>query len=178
MDTCTYLDGNALLDGLAGVRAGRCPERAGAQPFLYELDLADGTCRERQLDERGAEFPRLDDRLVAYRNRYGYAVMADGTNFFMPGETMVVKYDRQGGHSQYHRFGRGRFPGEPVFVPRSPDAAEDDGFALTVVADMPAGTSYLAILDARNLEAAPLAKAHLEHRFPLGFHGNFAAGVV
>ncbi|HWP65330.1 MAG TPA: carotenoid oxygenase family protein [Candidatus Limnocylindria bacterium] len=178
MDACTYLDGAALLAGLAGVRAGECPDNAGAVPFLYELDLASGTCRERQLDDRSAEFPRLDDRLVAYRNRYGYAVMADGPNFFMPGELMLVKYDRQGGRSQYHRFGRGHFPGEPVFVPRAPDAAEDDGFVLSVVADMPAGTSYLAVLDARDLDAPPLAVAHLEHRVPLGFHGNFAAGVV
>jgi carotenoid cleavage dioxygenase-like enzyme len=178
MDACTYLDGPALLEGLAGLRAGRCPDNAGAVPFLYEIDLAAGTCRERQLDDRGAEFPRLDDRLVGHPNRFGYAVMADGRNFFMPGETMIVKYDRRGGRSQYHRFGRGHFPGEPVFVPRSPDAAEDDGVVLTVVADMPAGTSYLAILDARNLDGVPLAKAHLQHRVPLGFHGNFAAGVV
>jgi carotenoid cleavage dioxygenase len=179
MDACTYLDGGALLDGLAGVRAGRSSDGFGAVPFLYELDLAAGTCRERQLDERSAEFPRLDDRLVAHRNRYGYAVMADGPNFFMPaGETMIVKYDRQGGHNQYQRFGRGHFPGEPVFVPRSPDAAEDDGFVVTVVANMPAGTSYLAVLDARDVGAPPLAKAHLQHRVPLGFHGNFAAGVV
>jgi carotenoid cleavage dioxygenase len=178
MDTCTYLDGQALLDGLAGVRAGKCPDNAGANPFLYELDLATGTCRERKLDERGAEFPRLDDRRVGYPNRFGYAIMSDGLNFFAPGETMVVKYDRHGGRSQYHRFGRGHFPGEPIFVPRSPDAAEDDGFVLTVVADMPAGTSYLAVLDARNVGGEPLAIAHLRHRVPLGFHGNFAAGVL
>jgi carotenoid cleavage dioxygenase len=178
MDACTYLDGDALLAGLAGVRAGQCPDDAGAVPFLYELDLASGTCRERQLDDRGAEFPRLDDRLVGHRNRYGYAVMSDSRNFFLPGELTLVKYDRQGGRSQHHRFGRGHFPGEPVFVPRTADAAEDDGFVLSVVADMPAGTSYLAVLDARNLEAPPLAVAHLEHRVPLGFHGNFAAGVV
>jgi carotenoid cleavage dioxygenase-like enzyme len=178
MDACSYLDGNALLDGLATVRTGRCPDRAGANPFLYELDLAGGTCRERQLDDRGAEFPRLDDRRVGYANRYGYAVIADGPNFFAPGETSIVKYDRQGGRSQYHHFGHGHLPGEPVFVPRGPDAAEDDGFVLTVVADMPSGTSYLAVLDARNVDAAPLAKAHLRHRVPLGFHGNFAPGVV
>ena len=180
MDACTYLDGAALLDSLAGIRAGRCPGRAGAMPFVYELDLASGSCREQQLDERGAEFPRLDDRLVAYPNRYGYAVMGDGPNsVLLPvGETMIVKYDRRGGRSQFHRFGRGHFPGEPIFVPRAPEAAEDDGFVLTIVADMSAGTSYLAILDARNLEAQPLAKAHLHHRVPLGFHGNFAPGVV
>ena len=38
--------------------------------------------------------------------------------------------------------------------------------------------SYVAILDAQNMSAAPLAKCHLKDRLPLGFHGNFAGGIV
>jgi carotenoid cleavage dioxygenase len=178
MDACAYRDGQALLDGLATFRSGRCPDGASAVPVLYELDLATGACRERQLDDRGAEFPRLDDRRVGHRNRFGYAVMADDPHFFGEGEKTIVRYDREGGPSQLHRFGAGHFPGEPVFVPRAADAAEDDGFVVTVVADMHAGSSYLAILDARNVDRPPLARAHLAHRVPMGFHGNFAAGVV
>jgi all-trans-8'-apo-beta-carotenal 15,15'-oxygenase len=62
-------------------------------------------------------------------------------------------------------------------VPRAAGAGEDDGFVLSVVATNE-GKSYLAVLDAKNIDAKPLAKAHLEHRVPLGFHGNFATGVV
>lgn len=178
MDACTYRDGQALLEGLARFRAGACPDGASAVPVLYELDLETGACRERQLDDRAAEFPRLDDRRVGYRNRFGYAVVADGAGFFGPEEKTLVKYDRQGGRRQVHRFGPGVFPSEPVFVPRAAGADEDDGFVLTVVADMPAGTSRLDVLDARNLDRPPLASAHLDHRVPMGFHGNFAAGVV
>jgi carotenoid cleavage dioxygenase-like enzyme len=77
-----------------------------------------------------------------------------------------------------HFFGRGCFPGEPVFVPRAADADEDDGFVLTVVYDAPEDTSYLAILDARNVDAEPVATARVRDRVPMGFHGNFAPGVV
>ncbi len=177
MDACSYLDGGALLKSLETIRAGEVVPGSGANPFLYELDLATGRCSERQLSERTAEFPRLDDRLVGYPNQYGYAVIADG-QFFAGGRHQIVKYDRQGGPNVVHDFGLGHFPGEPIFVPRAADAAEDEGYILTVVHDSPNGSSYLAILEAQNLDAAPVAKLTVRHRIPAGFHGNFAPGIV
>ena len=145
--------------------------------MLYELDLASGTCKETQLDDRSAEFPRLDDRLVGYENRFLYTLTSD-TGFIGPGASTLARYDRTGGAIVRHDFGPLHYPGEPVFVPRTSDAAEDEGFVLSVVYDGGSGKSHLAVLDARNLAGEPLARAHLEHRVPLGFHGNFAAGVV
>jgi carotenoid cleavage dioxygenase len=142
---------------------------------LYELDLATGGCRETQLDDRVAEFPRLDDRLVGHKNRYGYALLASA-GLVGPGASTVVRYDRRGGHNVSHDYGALQYPSEPVFVPRARDSAEDDGFVLNVVYDGSSRQSYLAVLDARSMKR--LATAHLRHRVPLGFHGNFAPGVV
>jgi carotenoid cleavage dioxygenase len=147
-------------------------------PFLYEFDLATGECRERQLDDRSAEFPRCDERRVGYENRWGYALVGEGRDILGPGGHRVLRYDRRGGHSVAHDFGPGHFPGEPVFVPRRPDADEGDGFVLVVVFDGESGRSYVAVLDAQHLADRPLARAHLRQRVPLGFHGNFAPGVV
>ena len=36
----------------------------------------------------------------------------------------------------------------------------------------------MLILDAQNVERAPLATIRLPHRLPLGFHGNWADGVT
>jgi carotenoid cleavage dioxygenase len=177
MDACTYLDGGGLLESLRTFRAGNLGPGGKAVPFLYEIDLETGRCSERQLDERGAEFPRLDDRRVGYPNRYGYAVMGDG-GAVGPGPKSIVRYDRHGGRSQRHDLPPGHYPGEPIFVPRRPDAAEDDGFVLAVVFDGEARRSYLAIFDAQNVEREPLARLHLRGRVPMGFHGNYAAGVV
>jgi all-trans-8'-apo-beta-carotenal 15,15'-oxygenase len=177
MDACTYPDPGALLSSLRTIRRGEVRPRSAAFPFLYTFDLALGTCREEQLADFGAEFPRLDDRCVAYRNRFGYAAVdrrAGGPLF----ATEIMKYDRQGGPSVRHDFGQWQWPMEPVFAPRSADAAEDDGFVLSVVYDGTSDGSHLTVLDARNLGGKPLAKARLKHRIPLGFHGNFAAGVV
>lgn len=177
MDACTYLDGGALLEQLAVMRSGKAVPNASAVPFLYEFDLATGSCKERQLDDRTAEFPRLDDRRVGYANRWGYAVVSEN-ELLSGGTSVVLKYDRTGGPSVAHDYGEACVPNEPVFVPRSPDAEEDDGFVLNVVYDGRTKRSFLAVLDARNFDKEPIAKAHLRDQVPMGFHGNFAAGVV
>ena len=174
MDACSYLDGGALLGTVGALRAGGGYESSGARPFLSEFDLEAGTCRETQLSDRVAEFPRIDDRLAGYRNRWGYALVGQqGLDTAYTGT--LCKYDREGGPSSYYDPGSGQFASEAVFVPRTPDAAEDDGFVLTVVYDAPNDSSYLLVLEAQDIAAGPVAKAHLEHRIPMGFHGNFVS---
>jgi carotenoid cleavage dioxygenase-like enzyme len=63
--------------------------------------------------------------------------------------------------------------GEPVFVPRHHHAQEGDGFLLSVVYRGETKCSDLAILDAADLAAGPIALVHLSHRVPAGFHGNW-----
>ena len=60
--------------------------------------------------------------------------------------------------------------GEPVFVPKAPGAAEGEGCVLASVFDEMMGNGQLAIFDASRLEDGPLARAHLPHRMPVGFH--------
>ncbi len=179
IDACTYQDPDNLLDGIREWRTGKM-NYVDAVPYLYELDLKTGECREKQLSDRGAEFPRIDDRLVGHPNRFGYAVVArrEAGNPYERVLGCIQKYDRRGGPSACHDFGIGQWTSEPVFVPRAPDAAEDDGFVLSVVYDGATRKSFVAVLDARNIEGKPLAKAHLRHRMPMGFHGNYAHGVV
>ena len=177
MDACTYPDVDALLEQLSVYRSGRPIGNAGAHLMLYEFDLASGTCKETRLDDRTAEFPRLDDRLVGYENRFLYTLASDA-GLMGPGAAALARYDRTGGAIACHEFGPLQYPGEPVFVPRTADAAEDEGFVLSVVYDGNTRKSYVAVLDAQNLEGEAIARVHLEHRVPLGFHGNFAAGVV
>ena len=64
-------------------------------------------------------------------------------------------------------------PGEFVFVPESSNADEDAGWLLGLVIDRAADATDLAILDARRIEAPPVATVRLPHRIPPGFHGNW-----
>jgi carotenoid cleavage dioxygenase len=67
--------------------------------------------------------------------------------------------------------------GEPIFVPRRAGAEEGDGFLLVVVYRGEERRSDLLVLDAQNVDRAPLATVKLSHRVPFGFHGNWAAGI-
>ncbi len=170
VDACTYLDPQGLLEDIRTIRSGKVGRGLRAVPHLYEIDLSRDTCAARQLDDRGAEFPRHDDRLTGYRNRYGYAVT--GLEGAASG---LLRFDRTGAGSVTHALGVGQMAGEPVFVPRHAEADELDGFVLSVVYDAPEDRSELLVLDAANFDREPLARLRLRHRVPMGFHGNYAA---
>lgn len=136
----------------------------------WTVDLADGKVRESRIDDRGQEFPRVDERLVGKRHRYGYAPAFDAGDM-TDGSGTLLKHDLVGGDSVARNFGAGKALGEFVFQPSSPGAAEDDGVLMGYVYDRPTDRSALAILDARTLE--DVASIQLPHRVPAGFHGNW-----
>lgn len=134
----------------------------------WTVDLADGKVRESRVDDRGQEFPRVDERLVGKRHRYGYApAVGEGTS----PEAVLFKHDLAGNGSLSRSFGAGKALGEFVFEPTSPTAAEDDGVLMGYVYDHVTDRSELAILDAQTLE--DVARVKLPHRVPAGFHGNW-----
>jgi carotenoid cleavage dioxygenase-like enzyme len=128
-----------------------------------------GAVHRSPLAEQAIEFPRHDERLVGRRHRYGYGVGVGADLEFGP----IRKVDVDSGAVEEHDFGPGRSAMEPVFVPRSADAAEDDGWLLTYVHDAATDRSDVVILDARDVGGDPVAVVHLPVRVPFGFHGNW-----
>ncbi|MGZ8801761.1 MAG: carotenoid oxygenase family protein [Mycobacterium sp.] len=134
----------------------------------WTVDLADGKVRESRIDDRSQEFPRVDERLVGKRHRYGYAPsVGEGTD----GGDTLLKHDLVAGNTKGRSLGSGKVLGEFVFHPSSPNAAEDDGVLMGYVYDRSTDRSELAILDAHSLE--DIASIKLPHRVPAGFHGNW-----
>lgn len=135
----------------------------------WTIDVRRGTVRTQRLDERGQEFPRIDERRAGRPYRYAYTmqVLADGT----PSDTLL-RHDLATGGSTSRAFGRGRQLGEFVFVPNGPDAGEDEGVLLGYVHDSATELSELAVLDAATLDT--VATVHLPARVPHGFHGTWA----
>lgn len=91
--------------------------------------------------------------------------------------TGMVRYDTLTGARQTVDLGPGREAGEFVFVPRSADAAEDDGWYLTFVHDLSTDRSELLVLDASAPDEGSVARVHLPTRVPAGFHGNWIAST-
>ncbi|KAJ3208108.1 hypothetical protein HDU67_007018 [Dinochytrium kinnereticum] len=72
------------------------------------------------------------------------------------------------------------FPGEPIFVPKPGGVDEDEGIVVSVV--LRGGregtpTSFLVVLDAKDLSEIARAEMPEAHVVPFGFHGNFYCGV-
>jgi carotenoid cleavage dioxygenase-like enzyme len=158
--------------------AGSRVDFAPAHLVRWTLDLDAGTCKQEPLDDRAIEFPRLDERRTGLTYRHGYAAGEGSTPSVLPllGTNAVLRYDIASGACESHELGASDATGEPVFVPRSPDAAEGEGFLLSVVYRGQEHRSDLLILDAENVAGAPLATVRLPHRVPGGFHGNWRPG--
>jgi carotenoid cleavage dioxygenase len=145
----------------------RGPNEGAPTLERWTVDLADGKVRESRFDDRGQEFPRVDERLMGRRHRYGYAAGFEDA----AGTGNLFKHDFVGGDAKVRSFGREKSLGEFVFHPSSDDSAEDDGVLMGYLYDRPSDRSELAILDAQTLQ--DIARIKLPHRVPAGFHGNW-----
>ncbi len=135
----------------------------------WTIDPAATAVKEETLDDTSVELPRHDERRLGQSYRFGYAMQV-GEQF---GHSGAVKFDLQSGTTERHDFGSGRMTLEPVFVPRSADSGEDEGWILSYVYDAASDRSDVVILAADDFTGDPVATIHLPQRVPFGFHGNW-----
>ncbi len=130
------------------------------------------------LNDRAQEFPRYDERLSTsdYRYIYSIALAGEPDQLDMAGNELF-KHDLKTGDTAIRNFGDNRHPGEFVFVPRSAEADEDDGWLIGLVIDMNNETTELQILKANDFTGEPQAVIHVPHRIPPGFHGNWISAA-
>jgi carotenoid cleavage dioxygenase-like enzyme len=58
-------------------------------------------------------------------------------------------------------------------VPRTPDAAEGDGYVIAVVNRVRENLAELYVLDTKDWLGAPVARVRLPFNLPMSFHGVF-----
>lgn len=130
---------------------------------------------ERRLSEVVCEYPRIDERRTGASYRYGYVAAEGGPGTGDLPHRALGRYDHHTGEMRLWRAPAGNAVSEPVFAPRPGSADEGDGWLLATVCDEHRPASFLAVFDAKAVEAGPIARAHLGHRVPLGFHGSWVA---
>ena len=171
VDLVQFDDYEAIRRDLTGFRA-RFPGLPSSRLMRYRITPS-GRVIETQLADVTGEFPQYDWRRSTRRHRYTYMAGRTGSE----GQyDQVLKVDNDTGRTETHEVGPHAYVGEPIFVPRSPDAAEDDGWLLAVVYLAAEHRSQLTILDARGLESVAALK--LKHHLPFGFHGTFTSRVA
>jgi beta,beta-carotene 9',10'-dioxygenase len=169
-DICVFPDAGIVQDlYLERLRAGKPVARPELRRF--RIDPAAGTVESERLTDRGLELPRINyGRCNERPYRYVWGVDTSATGWL----DTIVRADLED-RSTITWSEDGHYPGEPVFVARPGAADEDDGVLLSVVLDERKGSSYMLVLDARDL--SELARAEAPHHIPFGFHGQFAPGV-
>jgi carotenoid cleavage dioxygenase-like enzyme len=167
VDVCVYRDPGLIEDlYMERLRAGKSVRDAELRRFRVSPATGE-VAHERLID--AFELPRINyGRCNERPYRYAWGVATGDSGWI----ERIVKGDlRDGTRRTWSE--RGSYPGEPVFV-AAPDARdEDEGVILSVVFDAAAETSYLLVLDARDL--GELARAAAPTHIPYGFHGQFAA---
>ncbi len=147
--------------------------------YRWTLDLATGQCEEQLLDDGPGELCVMDLRRLGVDYRYGYWVGYSVGD--QPGQERlafsfdtVCKFDRETGKVERAPAPAGTVYGELVFVPRSAESDEDDGWLMGFRYRLDQGPTDLVILSARDIAAEPVAVVHLPVRVPMGFHGWWA----
>lgn len=133
----------------------------------FTIDMSTQTLSKETIFNDTLELPRVPADKTAHEYQYCYATDAqfpNSVNDVRP----LYKIDVNAKTSQKWAKA-GCYPGEPIFVPRPGAQEEDDGVVLSVVLDLTNHTSFLLILDARNMQE--LARAEAPHAIPAGLHG-------
>lgn len=133
----------------------------------WRFNLKTGQTREQYLDDEVSEFPTVSNDFAAARYRYSYNVL------YEPGEWLfngLKKYDLESGAQQRFEYGPGRFGSEPQMARRDRAVEEDDGYVISLVADMNKDRSEVLIFDAKQVDKGPLATVILPERLSVGTH--------
>jgi len=154
-----------------------------ALPYLsrWTIDLNEPQPRARfeRLCEHESEFPQCDPRRVGKTYRHGWYTSCDGKlksplsendNFY----NVVGHFDHDSRTVDQYSCGQAMIS-EPIFVPLA-GGGEGEGHLLAVVTSFETRTSSLYIFNALQVAAGPVAKVHLSHRVPAGFHGGWRPG--
>lgn len=162
-----------------GSPASDVPSPSWLVRWQFDLSNPSHEFTRTRLAEIPGEFPRMDDRFAGLPYRHGWyachAEAAPGGSPRLYAGLLHIDLTRpktEAGRDMY-MFPAPDVVSEGVFVPRSPDAEEGDGWLLATVWRGATNTSDLVIFDACAIAKGPVCTASLPHRVPVGFHGNW-----
>ncbi|GLT69531.1 hypothetical protein SLA2020_416760 [Shorea laevis] len=153
-----------------------------------------GDVKERNLTgtEFGLDFRIINEAFTGLKNKYSYKQVVQSIASSAAG---MPKYgglarlyfeelnpelslrEGQGEGSirvEYHLFEENTFCTGAAFVPKG-GTEEDDGWIITFVHNEDTNISKALIVDAKNINAEPVAQITLPYRVPYGFHGPFSS---
>jgi len=145
-----------------------------SRPHRWRFNLDTGRTHESPLDEHVTEFGMINDRHAGRPYRHYYSVVPTKGCFQFDG---LVHNDLRDGSRDVWMFGEGVFGSETVMAPRTGSTAEDDGYLVTIVTDVPNDRSECLVFDARRVGDGPLCRIELPERVSSGTHACWAPAL-
>lgn len=147
----------------------------GARPHRWRFDLATGKTREEELFDDISEFPSIHYARPGRRHRYAWAMTAPPGWFLFDG---MVRYDLETGATARWQYPAGVYASEAPMAPAPGATAEDAGWLVTFVTDVPNDRSECHIFDAARIQDGPIARLGLPERIASGTHACWAPAAT
>jgi carotenoid cleavage dioxygenase len=147
------------------------PAKAASRLTRWTLDLAskgESFHSVQRLSDYVGEFPKTDQRYQTRPYQHGWLLGFD------PMRSSIAHVDHATGRTTSWSADANTALQEPCFIPRSEDAAEGDGYIVTVATRVKEMRTDVFLLDARRLDEGPLAILHLPLRLRPGYHTYWA----
>lgn len=161
-------------DWMQRTMRGELVESEASNAAFMTIDLVRGRVGITRRDEQ-VEFPRVDPRLTALRNRFVFYTTYSGnttrTGFF----NSIMRLDVDSGKTDTFSFEKDCIVEEHIVVPKPGATREQDAWLVGAGFDIARQQSFASVFDAANLAAGPVALARLPYWLPHCFHGNFHA---
>lgn len=141
--------------------------------YRWRFNMKTGQTIEEEIDDEVTEFPVVSNDYVGYKYRYSYNTL------FKKGEWSFIgikKYDLWTGTATRYEYGEHRYGDEPQIARRLNAVAEDDGYIITLITDMRENRSECIIINAKDIEAGPVARIILPERIQTGTHACWVEG--
>lgn len=142
------------------------------QLWRFNLNLTDNTTQAELTEPRCCEFPAVNPHKVGQNYRYMFIGAADQPTGNAPLQALL-KLDLDTGDRQLWSFAPQGYASEPIFVPKPNSVKEDEGWVIMMIYDGGDHRSKVAIFDAQEIQAGPLAVLRLKYHIPYGLHGNW-----
>ena len=157
------------------------PETLSAQlmRWTFDLDAESDMIEPMALSDFPCEFPRCDDRYIGRAYEHGFVIAFDPQRPYNPANgpmpfqffNLLTHINVRTGVSRSWFAGDSECFQEPIFVPRSPQAGEGDGYVIALLNHILDHTTELVVLDSLQMEAGPVARIKLPLRMRMSLHG-------
>ena len=162
----------AMVGGFQDIYGG---ETTVARLWKWTIDLELGSVKEEQIDDAPCDFPRIDDRRIGFKNDYGYFTTLETDVKSLTIGRHLLKYDLVNNKRLTHDLGENVTGGEALFVPRTANSSEDDGWVISLAYEAETDRSKLLIINSQDFESAPVAEIYAPQRVPNGAHGSWVS---